>query len=47
MQRGYTRDTFKDGSKPITIKAIAVWDTVGSLGIPPIPVIGVRGSAKQ
>lgn len=24
-----------------------MWDTVGSLGIPPIPVIGIRGSARQ
>ncbi|KAK3313388.1 hypothetical protein B0H66DRAFT_350412 [Apodospora peruviana] len=43
----YTRDTFQDGVTEITIKAIAVWDTVGTLGIPPAPVIGVRGSADQ
>ncbi|KAH6679930.1 hypothetical protein F5X68DRAFT_138696 [Plectosphaerella plurivora] len=28
---GYTRDTHRDGT-PITIKALAVWDTVGTLG---------------
>lgn len=46
-QREWTRDTFEDGQTPITIKAVAVWDTVGSLGIPPIPIVGIRGSAKQ
>lgn len=45
--RKYTRDTFRDGVTEITIKAIAVWDTVGTLGIPPAPVIGVRGSSDQ
>ncbi|KAK4227766.1 hypothetical protein QBC38DRAFT_499110 [Podospora fimiseda] len=45
-QRRMTRDTFhRDDRMPITIKALAVWDTVGTLGIPPAPVIGVRGSA--
>ncbi|KAK4215532.1 hypothetical protein QBC37DRAFT_124295 [Rhypophila decipiens] len=43
----YTRDTYQDGVTEIRIKAIAVWDTVGTLGIPPAPVIGVRGSADQ
>ncbi|KAK0623720.1 hypothetical protein B0T14DRAFT_516939 [Immersiella caudata] len=43
----YTRDTFADGATPIKIKALAVFDTVGTLGIPPAPVIGVRGSADQ
>ena len=37
----------QDGVTEIKIKAIAVWDTVGTLGIPPAPVIGVRGSADQ
>ncbi|KAK0704006.1 hypothetical protein B0T26DRAFT_840152 [Lasiosphaeria miniovina] len=46
-QLGYTRDTFRDGVTEIRIKALAVWDTVGTLGIPPAPVIGVRGSADQ
>ncbi|KAH6839560.1 hypothetical protein B0I37DRAFT_439302 [Chaetomium sp. MPI-CAGE-AT-0009] len=36
----YTRDTFHDGVTEIKIKALAVWDTVGTLGIPPAPVIG-------
>ncbi|KAK5655227.1 hypothetical protein OQA88_5794 [Cercophora sp. LCS_1] len=44
---GYTRDTLVDGTTPVTIKALGVWDTVGTLGIPPAPVIGVRGSADQ
>jgi len=43
----YTRDTFSDGETEIRIKALAVFDTVGTLGIPPAPVIGVRGSADQ
>ncbi|KAK0609769.1 hypothetical protein B0T17DRAFT_501294 [Bombardia bombarda] len=37
----YTRDTHHDGVTEIRIKALAVWDTVGTLGIPPAPVIGV------
>ncbi|KAK3994221.1 hypothetical protein QBC44DRAFT_367744 [Cladorrhinum sp. PSN332] len=44
-ERKYTRDTYHDGKTEIRIKALAVWDTVGTLGIPPAPVIGVRGSA--
>lgn len=31
----------------VKIKAIAVWDTVGTLGIPPAPIMGIRGSADQ
>lgn len=46
-QRDWTRDTFEDQTTPITMKAVAVWDTVGSLGIPPMPVIGLHGSALQ
>lgn len=46
-EMGYTRDTFKDGTTEITIKALGVWDTVGTLGIPPAPVVGIRGSADQ
>ncbi|KAL1835296.1 hypothetical protein VTK73DRAFT_5810 [Phialemonium thermophilum] len=46
-QLGYTRDTFRDGRTEIRIRALAVWDTVGSLGIPPAPVVGIRGSADQ
>ncbi|KAB5511165.1 hypothetical protein GE09DRAFT_1295662 [Coniochaeta sp. 2T2.1] len=47
LQLGYTRDTHQDGVTPIKIKALGVWDTVGTLGIPPAPVIGIRGSADQ
>ncbi len=47
LQLKYTRDTYHDGVTDIRIKALAVWDTVGTLGIPPAPVIGVRGSADQ
>ncbi|KAK3374642.1 hypothetical protein B0H63DRAFT_437430 [Podospora didyma] len=36
----YARDTHHDGVTEIKIKALAVWDTVGSLGIPPAPIIG-------
>lgn len=44
----YTRDRFVDEpGKKITVKAVGVWDTVGDLGIPPIPMIGVKGSSKQ
>ncbi|KAK3681132.1 hypothetical protein B0T22DRAFT_312742 [Podospora appendiculata] len=43
----YTRDAYQDGITEIKIRALAVWDTVGALGIPPAPVIGVRGSADQ
>jgi len=48
-QKSWTRDTYNiDGAeKEITIKALGVWDTVGTLGIPPAPVIGIQGSAKQ
>ncbi|KAJ0125249.1 hypothetical protein J7T55_006594 [Diaporthe amygdali] len=45
--KSWTRDTYQNNSTEIRIKAIAVWDTVGSLGIPPAPVFGIRGSAKQ
>ncbi|CAN8104021.1 unnamed protein product [Discula destructiva] len=44
--RHWTRDTHQDGTL-IRIKAVAVWDTVGSLGIPATPVIGIHGSAAQ
>ncbi|ROT35051.1 hypothetical protein SODALDRAFT_301656 [Sodiomyces alkalinus F11] len=44
---GYTRDTHPDGVTPITIKALAVWDTVGTLGVPPAPIIGLSGSNDQ
>ncbi|KAK4195059.1 hypothetical protein QBC40DRAFT_212311 [Triangularia verruculosa] len=50
-EKNLTRDTFHAGvgetGEEIRIKALAVWDTVGTLGIPPAPVIGVRGSADQ
>ncbi|KAG7128483.1 hypothetical protein HYQ45_011905 [Verticillium longisporum] len=36
---GYTRDTHADGRTLITIKALGVWDTVGTLGVPPVPII--------
>lgn len=45
--RFWTRDTYQNSQTEIRIKAVAVWDTVGALGIPPIPVIGIQGSAKQ
>ncbi|CAK7200537.1 hypothetical protein SEUCBS139899_003234 [Sporothrix eucalyptigena] len=47
---GYTKDTYKgtDGTEAeILIKAVAVWDTVGCLGIPAVPVLGLKGSAKE
>ncbi|KAB5511673.1 hypothetical protein GE09DRAFT_640670 [Coniochaeta sp. 2T2.1] len=45
---GYTRDTYANSpTTPITITALGVWDTVGTLGIPPAPVVGIRGSADQ
>lgn len=44
---GYTRDTHADGRTLITIKALGVWDTVGTLGVPPVPIIGVAGSSDQ
>lgn len=47
IELGYTRDKFRDEKTDITIKALGVWDTVGALGIPPAPVIGVRGSSNQ
>ena len=48
LQLKYTRTTFAHSpTTEIRIKALAVWDTVGTLGIPPAPVIGVRGSADQ
>lgn len=38
VEHGYTRAFESGGSgKPITIKAVAVFDTVGSLGIPSVP----------
>ncbi|KAK4237622.1 hypothetical protein C8A03DRAFT_15863 [Achaetomium macrosporum] len=40
----YTRDMYHDGVTEIRIKALAVWDTVGTLGIPPAPVIGVENA---
>lgn len=47
-QMQYSRDTFDaDDSTKITVKAVAVWDTVGDLGIPPMPLLGVKGSSKQ
>ncbi|KAG8160121.1 hypothetical protein KVR01_009657 [Diaporthe batatas] len=45
--KSWTRDTYRDNSTEIRIKAVAVWDTVGALGIPPAPVFGIRGSADQ
>jgi len=47
MQNKYTRTAYNNGATEITIKALAVWETVGVLGIPPIPVIGIAGSAEQ
>lgn len=47
VQKSWTRDAYRDNSTEIRIKAVAVWDTVGSLGIPPAPVFGIRGSADQ
>ncbi|KAK0654768.1 hypothetical protein B0T16DRAFT_450532 [Cercophora newfieldiana] len=41
IEKGYT------SSKQPPIKALAVFDTVGTLGIPPAPLLGIHGSAKQ
>lgn len=49
-KEGYTVDTFKKGNGPeteIRILAVAVWDTVGSLGIPAVPIIGLQGTSHQ
>jgi len=43
----YTRDTYLDGSTEITVKAVGVWETVGCLGIPAAPVLGIQGSARE
>ncbi|KAK3899155.1 hypothetical protein C8A05DRAFT_18372 [Staphylotrichum tortipilum] len=43
----YTRDTYHDGVTEIKIKALAVWDTVGTLGIPPAPVSNKVENAFQ
>lgn len=45
----YIRGRFRghEGEPDVKIKAIAVWDTVGTLGIPPAPIMGIRGSAAQ
>ncbi|PSR99232.1 hypothetical protein BD289DRAFT_47581 [Coniella lustricola] len=47
IKRRWTRDMFRDGSEIIKIKAVAVWETVGSLGIPITPVIGLHGSSAE
>jgi hypothetical protein len=47
MKLGFARDTHQDGITEIEVKAIGVWDTVGTLGIPPVPIIGIHGSSKQ
>ncbi|KAH8891804.1 peptidoglycan binding domain-containing protein [Thozetella sp. PMI_491] len=46
-QMKYTRDTWADGVTPITVKALAVWDTVGNLGVPPAPVFGVSHKVEN
>ena len=49
-QKSWTRDTYIDSkgqTKEITVKAIGVWDTVGTLGIPPAPIVGIQGWAEQ
>jgi hypothetical protein len=46
-EKGYTRDTYLDGETEIRIKGVCVFETVGSLGVPPAPVIGLHGSARQ
>lgn len=44
----YIRGILGNKDEPeVKIKAIAVWDTVGTLGIPPAPIIGIRGSSDQ
>ncbi|KAH9234234.1 hypothetical protein K456DRAFT_1749394 [Colletotrichum gloeosporioides 23] len=46
-KNGYTRHKYQDGTTEIKIEAIGVWDTVGTLGNLPAPVIGLRGSSNQ
>lgn len=50
-QNGYTLDSYRrpgeQGETEIRILAVAVWDTVGCLGIPAVPVLGLQGSARQ
>ncbi|KAL1901820.1 hypothetical protein Sste5346_001523 [Sporothrix stenoceras] len=49
-QNGYTVDSYlrpEGGETEIRILAVAVWDTVGCLGIPAVPVLGLQGSARQ
>jgi len=45
----YLKHLIKEGytTEPPPITAIAVFDTVGTLGIPPMPIFGIHGSAKQ
>lgn len=47
---GYTVDTYRPEGGPeieIRVTAVAVWDTVGCLGIPAVPVLGLQGSGHQ
>ncbi|KAJ2906836.1 hypothetical protein MKZ38_010334 [Zalerion maritima] len=49
LEKNFTRMSEK-GGKPITIKAIGVWDTVGSLGIPDVAwlsALGLPQSTKE
>ncbi|KXH36573.1 peptidoglycan binding domain-containing protein [Colletotrichum nymphaeae SA-01] len=48
-KNGLTRHTYEDvnGVHEINIKAVGVWDTVGALGIPPAPVVGLQGTSNQ
>lgn len=51
LKKGLTRVDLGDAARtPIRIKAVAVWDTVGSLGIPQISILsrlGLPHSTKE
>ncbi|KAL0783698.1 hypothetical protein CaCOL14_001604 [Colletotrichum acutatum] len=48
-KNGLSRHTYGDanGVHEINVKAVGVWDTVGALGIPPAPVIGLHGTSVE
>ena len=43
----YARDEYGRSGEEIKVKAVGVWDTVGTLGLPPVPLVGIQGSANQ
>lgn len=48
MQLGFTRVRESGGTgKLITVKAIGVWDTVGSLGIPEVAWLSKLGVSQS